>query len=156
MELDGLFTLFAALLTGHEYLTIRDNAKTIRAARPFGHVLILQFFLINHFLRYLVLIGYLWAPSSPILWHLLSAAVVLFPEACRKLGNSMLLAYERMDLVATMDVLTVIFRHIPVSHCHLSGGITSAAFHFWRSSGGASPHGICFDQKILCQPGLFP
>ncbi|MDY0096138.1 MAG: flippase [Candidatus Vecturithrix sp.] len=126
-------TLFAAFADwGMSTLTIRDIAQDYsRSKDHVGHVLILRIFLTTISYGFLVLIGYLWAPAQSYpLALIVSSGLFLFPEACRKLGISMLLAYERMDLVATMDVLTVIFRHIPFLTVIFLGGSLQRAFSF--------------------------
>lgn len=152
-------TLFAAFADwGMSTLTIREIAQDYSRSREYiGHVLSLRIFLSIVSYGLLLLIGWLWAPNKSYpLAFLASSGLFLFPEALRKFGVSVLSAYERMDLVAITDVLTVIFRHIPVLTVIFLGGSLQLAFGafalFWWGIAGI---GVLFARKYCVSQWSF-
>ena len=81
-----------------------------QGARIIPNVFVLRLFL--NLVAYSILL--LVAPQlngSPSLW--LMCGIFLFPEALRKLSNSILSAHERMDIVAALDVISTFCRYLP-------------------------------------------
>lgn len=108
-------TLFAAFAdNGMSTVTVRDVAQDHdRSGEYFSHVLVLRGILtFTAYLLMLLLGGLLKAEAFSLLF-IASCGLMLFPEAIRKLGISMLSAYERMEIVAALDVFAIVFRYIP-------------------------------------------
>jgi len=106
-------TLAAAFADGGLTTVVtRDIAQdSSKSARMIPNVFALRMLL--NFAAYGVLLSV--APqlngSSSSLWLL--CGIFLFPEAARKLSNSILNAYECMNVVATLDVISTLCRYVP-------------------------------------------
>ncbi len=108
-------TLFASFADfGMNTVTIRDVARDHdRSDDYFSHVLVLRLGLsVLAYLLMILLGGLLKAEEFSVIF-IASCGLMLFPEAIRKLGISMLSAYERMEVVALLDVFAIVFRYIP-------------------------------------------
>ena len=135
-------TLFAAFAdNGLGTVTIRDVAQDYaRSNAYFAHVLTLRLLLTA--LAYLLLItfGGFWKTGEFSFLLMAAGGLFLFPEALRKLGVSMLSAYERMDVVAALDVLAIVLRYIPFFLVILLGKTLPTAFVllvvFWSGIAG--------------------
>lgn len=108
-------TLFAAFAdNGMSTVTIRDVAQDHhRSNEYFSHVLMLRGLLTGGAYILMLLLDSVLKARDFSLLFIASCGLMLFPEAIRKLGISMLSAYERMDIVAILDVVAIVFRYIP-------------------------------------------
>jgi O-antigen/teichoic acid export membrane protein len=110
-------------------VTVREVAQDYaRSVEYFSHAVILRIILTVGAYGLMLLLGSLWKSSDYSLLFIASCGLFLFPEAIRKLGISMLSAYERMDIVAALDVLSIIFRYIPFFTAILLGKSLHVAF----------------------------
>ncbi len=108
----SLFAAFADF--GMNTVTIRDVAQDYdRSDEYFSHVLLLRTFLTTVAYLFMLLLGGLSKADEFSLLFIASCGLMLFPEGIRKLGISMLSAYERMEIVAALDVFAIVFRYIP-------------------------------------------
>ena len=123
-------TLFAAFAdSGMGTVTIRDVAQDYaRSDSYFAHVLTLRLLLTMGAYLLLLLLGGIWKTGGFSLWFIASCGLFLFPEALRNLGVSMLSAYERMDLVAMLNVLSIVVRYLPFFLVILLGKSVLTAF----------------------------
>ena len=123
-------TLFAVFADGGtSTVTIREVAQDYtRSTEYFSHVLTLRGILTVGAYGLMLLLGSIWKSTDFSLLFIASCGLFLFPEAIRKLGISMLSAYERMDLVAVLAVLSIVFRYIPFFAAILLGKSLHFAF----------------------------
>ncbi|MBD3306098.1 oligosaccharide flippase family protein [candidate division KSB3 bacterium] len=123
-------TLFAALADGGmSTVTIRDVAQDhTRSDEYFAHVLVLRGLLTVGAYGLMLGLGSVWQSSDFPPAFIALCGVFLFPEAIRKLGVSMLSAYERMDLVAVLDVLSIVLRYLPFFGAIFLGQTLQIAF----------------------------
>jgi len=124
------FTLFATFADGGmSTVTVREVAQDYaRSDKYFSHVMILRMILTVGAYGLLLLLGGIWKSDDYSLLFIAGCGLFLFPEAIRKLGISMLSAYERMDIVALLDVVAIIFRYIPFFVAILLGRSLHFAF----------------------------
>jgi O-antigen/teichoic acid export membrane protein len=152
-------TLFATFAdSGTSTVTVREVAQThTRSDAYFSHVLTLKLLLTAGAYGIMVLIGSIWHSSDYSLLFIASCGVFLFPEAIRRLGAAMLSAYERMDIVAVLDVLAVVFRYIPFLVAVLSGASLYVAFLLlivsWTCIAGIW---LIITRKYCLQQRIFP
>lgn len=108
-------TLFATIAdNGLGTVTIRDVAQDYRRSHEyFSLMLMLRGILTLCSYGLLLLLGWLLQPLDFSLTFIAVCGLMLFPEALRKIGISFLTAYERMELVAGLDVFSIIFRYLP-------------------------------------------
>ena len=108
-------TLFAIIAdNGLGTVTIRDVAQDYtRSNEYFSLMLALRGILTIGSYILLLLLGWLLKPPGFSLAFIAVCGLMLFPEALRKIGISFLTAYERMEIVAIMDVFSIIFRYSP-------------------------------------------
>lgn len=122
-----LFTVFAD--GGTSTVTIREVAQDYaRSTVYFSHVLTLRGILTVGAYGLMLLFGSIWKSTDFSLLFIASCGLFLFPEAIRKLGISMLSAYERMDIVAALDVFSIVFRYLPFFAALLLGKSLHFAF----------------------------
>lgn len=123
-------TLFAVFADGGtSAVTIREVAQNYaRSTEYFLHVLTLRGMLTVGAYGLMLLLGGIWKSSDYSLLFIASCGLFLFPEAIRKLGISMLSAYERMDIIAALDVLSIVLRYIPFFTALLLGKSLHMAF----------------------------
>jgi O-antigen/teichoic acid export membrane protein len=99
---------------GISTVTIRDVAQDYeRSDAYFAHGLALRMLLSAAAYGAMLALGRLWQPPALSLLFIAGCGVFLFPEALRKLGVSLFTAYERMAIVAALDVLSIICRYAP-------------------------------------------
>ena len=123
-------TLFATFAdVGMSTVTIREVAQDhARSNQYFTHVLTLRIIVTAGLYACLVALGGLWqSPRYPVAF-VAGCGLFLFPEAIRKSGRAMLSAYERMDLISILEVVSTIFRYIPFFIVILSGKSLYTAF----------------------------
>ena len=120
-------TLFASLADyGLTTVTIRDVAQDHKRSESyFSHTLSLRMVLTVIAYLSMLLLGSVWKKGEYPLFLIAICGLFLFPEALRKLAISMLSAYERMDKVAVLEVLSTVFRYLPF----LIAISIGAAFH---------------------------
>ncbi len=123
-------TLFATFAdNGMSTITVREVAQDYtRSDAYFSHVLILRSILTLGSYGLMLLLGSAWKSSDYPLLFITSCGLFLFPEAIRKLGISMLSAYERMNIVAALDVLSIVLRYSPFFVAILFGRSLHFAF----------------------------
>ena len=123
-------TLFATFAdVGMSTVTIREVARDhTRSNHYFTHVLTLRMIVTTGLYACLVALGGLWqSPRYPVAF-VAGCGLFLFPEAIRKSGRAMLSAYERMDLISILEVVSTILRYIPFFIVILSGKSLYTAF----------------------------
>jgi O-antigen/teichoic acid export membrane protein len=108
-------TLFATFAdSGLTTVTVRDVAQDYaRSEQYFLHVGLLRTILTVVAYLLMLLLGSVWKAEEFSVLFIASCGLFLFPEAFRKLGISLLTAYERMDIVALLDVVAIMFRYVP-------------------------------------------
>lgn len=126
-------TLFATFADGGlNTTTIRDVARDYaKSDTYFSHVLVLRTTLTILAYGMLLLFGSLWSTQRYPWSFLAVCGLFLFPDAFRKLGISMLTAYERMEIVAIMDVVAIVFRYAPFLLVIWLGHALPLAFRFF-------------------------
>lgn len=121
-------TLAATLAdAGMGTVTIRDVAQDHRCGPRYCS----QSFILRMLLTlpaYAALAVFGAAQPSPSAAFFLVAGLFLFPEALRKLGISLLTAYEQIHLVAVVEVLSILLRYLPFFVVILFGLTVQAAF----------------------------
>ena len=123
-------SLFAAVADGGmSTVTTREIAQDYtRSEEFFVHVFLLRMLLAGISYGMLIILGGLGETEDYSLLFIMSCGIFLFPETIRKLGISMLSAYERMDIVASLDVMAVVFRYVPFVAAILLGKTLQVAF----------------------------
>ena len=123
-------TLFAAFAeSGLNTVTIREVSQDYTQSNSyFWHVLILRGLLTLLSFGCMIFLGGIWKADEFPLIFIISCGLFLFPEAIRKLGISMLSAYERMDVVAVLDVVAIVFRYLPFLIAVFFGASLHVAF----------------------------
>lgn len=126
-------TLFAAFAdAGISTVTIRDVAQDkTRNASYFSHSLILRLALSVLAYAAFLTFSIIWETDKYSNAFILTCGVFLFPEALRLLGISLLSAYERMDVVAMLDVLSTVARYTPFIIAIVIGGSLQTGFLFF-------------------------
>ncbi len=145
-------TLFATIAdNGLTTVTVREVAQDrARSNSFFSNTLTLR--LILSLVAYLLMLflGSLWKRGEFSLLFMASCALFIFPEALRKLSIAMLSAYERMEIVAVLEVFSTAFRYIPFLIIILLGKSFHTAFIFlvigWFCLSGT----FLFITKKLC------
>ncbi len=107
-----LFTVFAD--NGLSTVTTRDVAQDhARSLEFFSHTVILRFLMTGLSYGMMLVLGYYWGAQYYSFPFIVTCGLFLFPEMFRKLGTSMLAGYERMDMIAGLDLLSIIIRYSP-------------------------------------------
>ena len=143
-SITAYLTLLAAFAdNGMSTVTTREVAQDFsRSEEFFSHVLALRLILTAVIYGIALLFGDFWHDQNISRGFILITGVFLFPEAIRKLGISMLTAYERMDIVAALFVVSTFLRYIPFIIAVLLGKSLQSAFMFlviaWIGAAGIS------------------
>ncbi len=125
-------TLFATFAdAGMGTVTIRDVAQDHnRSNRYFTQIFLLRMlFTLGSYACLTALGGFQQAQQYPF-GFVVVCSLFLFPEAIRKLGISLLTAYEHIHLVAVIEVLSIFFRYLPFFLAILIGQSLQTAFLF--------------------------
>jgi O-antigen/teichoic acid export membrane protein len=149
-----LFAIFAD--AGMETITIRDVAQDYdRTTDYFSHVLILRLLLTVGSFAVMLLLGWFLRSEEYPLFFIAGAGLFLFPEAIRKLNLSILSAYERMDLVALLNVVGILFRYTPFLLAIFLGASLYTAFLFFAIAWGCVAGIWMLTVKKYCLPRWF-
>jgi len=106
-----LFTIFAEC--GLSTIMVRDVAQDhTRSAEYFAHLLALRGLLTLLAYGVLLLCGHLFAKEYAF-GFIAGYGLMLFPEALRRLCGSLLSAHERMDVIAGLDIFSILCRYSP-------------------------------------------
>ena len=123
-------TLFATFAdNGLVPVITRDLSQNhARSDELFSHALVLRMLLAGIFYSALCIVGYVGRNNEFSLLFIMAGSLFLFPETIRKLGISMLSGFERMDLVAGLEVLGSVLRYFPLLLAIVLGASFQTAF----------------------------
>ena len=123
-------TLFATIAdAGMGTVTIRDVAQDrSRSHRYFTQIFLLRMLLTMIGYVCLVALGGFRQDQHYPLTFVVVCGLFLFPEAVRKLGISLLTAYEHIHFVAVVEVLSIFLRYLPFFTAIILGQSLRTAF----------------------------
>lgn len=144
----GVITTYIALLavfadSGISTVTTRDVAKDLhRSDELFSHALALRLCLTSIIYVIAILIGSVGNERSFSRGFIMVIGLFLFSEAVRRASIAMLTAYERMDIVAGLSVVSTFLKYTPFIIAVLYGRSLQTAFTllvvFWAVGAGIS------------------